>query len=119
MLSQPRQQRPARVELSSPEASVPGEDSDRGHGLCGHSVVKCEADTVLPCNTGSFTFLLERLYCEGGVSMLGFNYYGLLLMTCKGSRASWSSRGEQAMEIKIAQMSERCEFSKIQYKIIS
>ena len=51
--------------------------------------------------------------------MFSFNYYGLLLMTCKGFRASWSSGGERAMEIKIAQMSERCEFSKIQYKIIS
>ena len=52
VLGQSRQQRPAGVELSAPEAGVPGEDSDRGHGLDRHSVVKCEAGTVLTYNTG-------------------------------------------------------------------
>ena len=52
VLGQSGQQRPAGVELSAPEAGVPGEDSDRGHGLDRHSVVKCEAGTVLTYNTG-------------------------------------------------------------------
>ena len=46
---------PPRVELAAAEASeaaVPGEDRDRGHGLDRHSVVKCEAGTVLTYNTG-------------------------------------------------------------------